>query len=376
MVTLGSVGVAMGAAIMLVAIAPGVAIIMAGLCLAGIALCTWWLNVRLICLGGDRSVIGAIYHLEPPVQVSNPFNFKANFENADTDYSFNLLLWQFAPKHCIPQTIVDIQWTPGAFAQLDTEWTTLPDILPSTVPFSQVSEEVNLILPQQSMASLGLGFGGQNIESADQPALPLPAQYTNQHFLMHCEIEGPGMHDLLILLEAMLAVFIAAAFVWAIPVVGPILSWILSALALLAFLIGSPAITHSDASPPTTGGWGGSFNPYETAADPNGLVDLAYVYGRWVYDSFHNNAESNEIHPVHYMIRLKKPAKQGDLSNGIWPPDLGEIQQKYDAQFGVINSPTTIEIQKQPQNQWQLHPLLDGCLSATPYPDPPAPIIV
>jgi hypothetical protein len=46
---------------------------------------------------------------------------------------------------------------------------------------------------------------------------------------------------------------------------------------------------------------------------------------------------------------------------------------KYDAQFGVINSPTTIEIQAQPQNRWTLHPLLDGCISETPYPDPPPP---
>lgn len=78
-----------------------------------------------------------------------------------------------------------------------------------------------------------------------------------------------------------------AAFVFTIPVVGPILSWILTALALLAFLIGVPAITHDDASPPSGGGWGGSFYPNETVGDPKGLVDFAYVFGRWVYDSLH-----------------------------------------------------------------------------------------
>jgi hypothetical protein len=192
---------------------------------------------------------------------------------------------------------------------------------------------------------------------------------------MHCEIEGPGMHDMLILLGVMCAVFVAAAFVYAIPVVGPILSWILIALALLAFLIGSPAITHADATPPSSG-WGGSVNPFDPANAPEALVEPIYVFGRWVYDSFHTGKESNELHPVHYICKIKPSAKQGDLSNGIWPPDLGEIQQRYDAQFGVINSPTTIEIQKQPQNQWHVHPLLDGCLSGTPYPDPPPPVIV
>jgi hypothetical protein len=183
------------------------------------------------------------------------------------------------------------------------------------------------------------------------------------------------MHDLLILLEVLFGVFVAAAVAFVIPVIGPVLSVILIVLALLAFLIGVPAITHDDASPPSGGGWGGSFNPYETAGDPNGLVDLAYVFGRWVYDSLHTGAESNELHPVHYMIKLCQ-ATQGDLSKGIWPQDLGELQQKYDAQFGVINSPATIEIQKQPENRWKVHPLLDGCQSSTPYPEPLPPGIV
>src|SRR5665213_1908396 len=73
----------------LYALSPGVALFLASLCLAAMAFCTWWLDVRLICLGGDRSAIGAIYHLEPPVQTSNPFDIV----DADTDFSFNLLLW-------------------------------------------------------------------------------------------------------------------------------------------------------------------------------------------------------------------------------------------------------------------------------------------
>ena len=384
MVAIGTLGAVMGAIAglggvaalsasgfwaILYALSPGVAVFLAGLCVAAIAFCNWWLDVRLICLGGDRSVVGAIYHLEPPVQTANPFDVV----DADTDFSFNLLLWQFVPQNSLPQSFVGNQWSPSAFPQLGADWPTLPPLVPN-VSFPQVSEEVNLIVAQQSMASLGLGFGGQDINQIDKPDPPPPGS-TNQYFLMHCEIEGPGMHDLLILLSVMATVLVAAAFVFAIPVVGPILSWILIALALLAFLIGGPAITHDDASPPTNGDWGGTFNPYETAGNPKGLVDLAYVFGRWVYDSLHAGAESNEIHPVYYMIKLGQ-ATQCDLSKGIWPANLGELQQKYDQEFGVINSPTTIEIQKQPENQWTVHPLLDGCLGATPYPVPPPPGIV
>ena len=96
-------------------IAPGVALALAVLCIAGIMFCNWWLNVRLICLGGDRSAIGAIYHLEPPEPTDNPYTAFANVSDLDTDYSFNLLLYQFAPKHQLPSSFVSDQWSAGAF---------------------------------------------------------------------------------------------------------------------------------------------------------------------------------------------------------------------------------------------------------------------
>ena len=90
-------------------------------------------------------------------------------------------------------------------------------------------------------------------------------------------------------------VFIVAAALSLIPVIGWILSWILSILAFLALLFGGPVIQHNDASPPSGGGWGGAFNPYEAAGGPDGIVDIAYVFGRWVYDSLHDG--SDELHP-------------------------------------------------------------------------------
>jgi hypothetical protein len=165
-------------------------------------------------------------------------------------------------------------------------------------------------------------------------------------------------------------VFVAAAVVSAIPIIGPALSWILSILAFLAFLFGGAAITHDDASPPSGGGWGGKFNPYDGAGKPTDVVDLAYVYGRWVYDSLHDGW--NELHPLHFMIKIGQTT-QGELAGGNWPPDLGDTQTKLDGQFNTINSPGTAQTQAEPQNQWTLHPLLDGCLGSVKYPDPPPP---
>lgn len=369
---LTSAGVALllGFLIGSVALGPGIAAALAVLCIGGMQFCTWWLNVRLICLGGDRSVIGVIYHLEPPVPTDNPIT-ALNFTNGDidTDYSFNLLLYEFVPQQVLPQSFVANQWSASAFPQLAVDWPSLPPLVPFNVPFSEVSDEVNLIVAQQSMASLGLGFGGQNVDAVDQTNAP---GGSSQHFLMHCEIEGPGMHDLLVLLAVLLGVFLAAIFVYAIPVVGPILTWILTILAFLALLVGAPAITHDDAGLPSGGDWGGSVTSWDPTQNPDDLVDIVYVFGRWVYDSLHTGYESNELHPVHYMVKISS-SPQGYLSKGFWPPGLFEMQLKYDAQFGVINSPATIQIQAEPQNGWKIHPLLDGCLATTPYPEPPPP---
>jgi hypothetical protein len=342
--------------------APGVAAFLAMACLGGITFCTWWLNVRLICLGGDRSAIGAIYHLEPPSPSLDAFAFG----DYDTDYSFNLLLWPFIPKDELPESFVSNQWSAGAAPQLVVDWPTLPPLVPN-VPYSQVQNLVPLILAQQSMASLHQTFTGQNVESADDPKPPVP-KGSSQHFLLHCEIEGPGMYQLRILLWVLFGLFIVAAALALIPVIGTALAWILALLAFLAFLIGGAVIQHNDASPPPGGGWGGSFNPYDEAGKADALVDLAYVYGRWVYDSLHSGW--NELHPLHFMIKIGQ-AKQGDLSAGTWPPDLGNTQATLDAQFVAINMQGTRTAQAQPEHQYTLHPLLDGCIGEAPYPDPP-----
>ncbi len=158
------------------------------------------------------------------------------------------------------------------------------------------------------MASLSLRFVGINAEDADKP-VPQPKDRSIEHLLLHCEIEGPGIYDFRILLYVLFGVFLAAAILSAIPIIGPILSWILSILAFLAFLIGGAAIQHADASPPAGGGWGGSFNAYENAGSPDSPVDIGYVFGRWVYNSLHDGW--NELHPLHFMMKIGQTTKGG-----------------------------------------------------------------
>src|SRR5437660_631994 len=62
-----------------------------GIVVFGLSLVHWWLYGRLICLGGDRCVIGMVLSIEPP---------SGNF---DTDYSFSILLPPLLPGAIRPE---------------------------------------------------------------------------------------------------------------------------------------------------------------------------------------------------------------------------------------------------------------------------------
>jgi hypothetical protein len=342
------------AAISLYAVAglsPATAIVAAGVCGGGITLIRWWLDVRLICLGGDRSAIGAIYSFEP---------FSFSNDAFDNDYSFNLLLWGFAPPNALPLSFTSNEWSASALPQLAAQWPTFSTF---PQPWSDVADLVTLVAPQSSMsqpvARYGIKFDGEDVNGDKL-----------QHFILHCEIEGPGMRDALIALEGMLGMFVAAAIIAQIPVWGPVLSWLLIALAFLFGWLAGSYVVNNPTSPPKTGGFGGSFNTYDPNGNPADTVDLAYVYGRWVCDTGFMHGGGNELHPVYFMCKIGETTNQA-VTGGQWPAGLNDVQNKLNNFFGYIGSPAAADLQQQPQNQWNVHPVIDGCQGPTPYPQPP-----
>ncbi len=275
MVLVGVTGVGVLAAMIAAAIAlgpgglalGGVDALLASACLAAISFCYWWLDIRLVCLGGDRSAIGAIYHLEPPVPDYDPTSGADKFFSGfDTDYSFNLLLCHFSPRNQFPQSYVAAQNTAStaatsgqlstALAELETDWPTLSGLVPTNVPFSDVADEIGLIVEQPRVAGIGLPTRTENAVAPDDVKLP---QGSDQHFMVHCEIEGRGMYDLLVLLWALFGLLVVGAALSAIPVVGWILALIAGLLALLGLGVGVPALENDQATPPQGGKWGGKF---------------------------------------------------------------------------------------------------------------------
>jgi hypothetical protein len=474
---IGVVGAVIGAGVgdILSAALPGVGTFLAIACGAGIYYCNWWLNIRLICLGGDRSAIGAIYNVEPATPSYDSFNLGAY----DTDYSFNLLLYPAIPIDMLPNWFVDNFSPPQAWnvaapeitgasglqgLDLQSQW---PTLFP-TINWS----DANLILPQQAaMGSLGLGFTGQYawpqgtsstkpfisiivsatdlkltngstlqlkvtgyradgsyqdltqvpnavtwtssspvvtisstglatadsslvgsaIVSAQSTSTPTVSGATNisvipgtslaagpwEQMLIHCEIEGRGMYDFRTLLYALCTVFSVATVCSFFPPIGTAIALILMLIALLVLLFGGPVIQNEDAEPPNPSGspqggdgWGGY--AYGDAPLSNSPVDLVYVLGRWVFDSLHQPSGSNELHPVHYVVKVGTAPMSG-LTTGDWGIDLGSMKTKYDDKYAAINAPDTVHIQSKPELQFSLHPLLDGCLGSTFYAPPNAP---
>src|ERR1700691_2784978 len=125
---IGVVGVLVGVGVggVTAALIPGAATALAILCLAGVYYCNWWLNIRLICLGGDRSAIGAIFNIEPPT----PSLDFLNLGDYDTDYSFNLLIYPALPLDMLPNWFVDnfspptspTPWQLSPITQLQPQW--------------------------------------------------------------------------------------------------------------------------------------------------------------------------------------------------------------------------------------------------------------
>jgi hypothetical protein len=272
--------------------------------------CYWFLHQRLICLpppsnstlsgGSNQLAIGMVIDILPPSGNSFP-------DSIDTDYSFGLLVASNNPGD--PQATVE-----------------------ASLPYGFLVSE------QPATHNIGMPYTGH-------PGTFKPTGQTAE--TLHCEFEGAGVYDLLLASSISLAVAIAAYMVCVlVPFpVGAILAAILALLSLLGLAIGAGVGANDSASPSDENpALGGELHP----------GDLLVVAGSWVYDSGHQPSGWNEIHPIKFC----SPIGHWD---GEWPPDINELETLWGIALGDATSTTVIELQKQPQNQWQVHPILDGC---------------
>jgi hypothetical protein len=334
----GGTAVAAGALALLLsgAFVPG---LMIGALSGVIAYCLWWLYDRLICNGGDVCAVGFVLSYERPQD-------KSGLDAFDTDFSLNLVL---------PPTLVGVTQAH----------------LAASAPLGNLVTEQSGV-QNYSFLNYQLPFTG-NLVTKFPTGNPDGSQFSTA--TLHAEFEGAGVYDLLQACKAALALAVVAAAVCGIPIIGWIACTILSIVAGVVTLVGAVNALNDVGNP---GDVNPMFNssPIHAANTPDGDgADILVVRGTWVYDSAHSGW--NEIHPIKQCCRI------GTMINQQWS-EIQIAKNEYisitDVQAWVagwcgallaVVSPPTLIAQAQPENQWSIHPLIDGCQPPGPPPQQP-----
>jgi hypothetical protein len=282
-----------------------------------IAYCRNWLYGRLICLGGDKAVIGAVISVSPPPGV---FTF-----DWDNDYSINLLL-------------------------ANTEFGVSQEDAQKSDPFGQLIKAQDVITnPPVSLKTVGhfaTDMHGTGLKT----------------FGLHAEFEGAGNFNLMQVAEGMLGCTVVA---YLLCLIAPFpIDLILALFMLFSSLVGiivskfvRPG-SPSDVNPhlPTI-----HVNDEDNKGHGKG-ADVLFVQGTWVFDPLHEGW--NELHPIKTCTKI-----------GCWKGDWADIRcgdgpslpappillLRLQQAFQVAQSAETIANQKRPEHRWHFHPDLDGC---------------
>jgi hypothetical protein len=318
-----------------------------GLVTGLLSFCHWWLYGRLICLGGERCAIGMVISVEPPSEKKTIPESWEPFSRLDSDYSFNLLL---------------------------------PPLLPGASQAEVIAKGIDgyLIAEQPATSSMFLPFRGAGASTCDArkcAGIPEKSGYLEPFFTssapiatpywpacphteaLHCEFEGAGIYILYQWLKVIFGILVAGTVLGALCFI-PIIGWIACAIgaALLAIAAAAfiAAIVHGNLDAASPSDVDPALGGEMKQNDCSGLgADLVVVSGEWVYDSLHDGW--NEIHPIRQCQKI-------GTWTGTWP--WADPKAERDAWCGALaaaRSPLTVDNQKKPENQWGIHPSVDGC---------------
>jgi hypothetical protein len=266
------------------------------------------LGGKMICLGGDKCAIGRVVGIETVANKSFPGNI-------DNDYSINLLLYPHEPG--VDQITVENDGKQGF-----------------------------LIKEQDATKNLGLGFEGY-----------MGGLYANvkKSAVLHCEIEGARIYNMYQAVKVAYPLLAIGLALLAIPVMGWIAGAALILIALLIMLFswlfsddGSLDDTDSNTGELHVEG-DYKFDEDGYAVDGPYKGDTIFVMGRWVYDAGHDGW--NELHPVKHLQKVNTGS----------PEDAS----KWCEMVGQSRDPLVVANQDKKENNWELHPLIDGCVPAT-----------
>jgi len=279
----------------------------------------WWLYGRLICLGGEKCLIGVVLGRGHPQPLTKA---------GDDDTTMNIVLAPSPVDFNLPNKPIDER------------------LLPDETIYWNNPVQGHLVKPNDAILAIGRSYVGDE-------------GHANYVKALHCEVEGSGIRNLLAWASVVLALLIALQIILLIPGLGwlvAILLWLISVISVFA----------------GTTGLLDPLNPGDpTDIDPNlgalAARDIVVVKGDWIYDSLHNGW--NEIHAVHACQIICKFMEDGKT----WPADIGggfgldtddHVRATVEKWCDAIKDAEDCEdggSRDDPAQNWILHPLIDGC---------------
>lgn len=319
---------------------------------------------KLVCLGGDRCAVGRIAAFET-------VDDKSGFDRIDNDFSMNLLL---APY--------DLEFfTQGSFEDR------YKLVIKEPKQGALITEQANMPEPREPKD--GKHFEPYYVEFPDKTYITYNP-FLGSHGVpykvpvFHCEIEGERLITIYKALNLPFSLIPGLDKVCRIKVFGiPVGRW---ACAVVAALL-APAILAALAI-----AWAAGSDDNRDFDNAGSLSrgDAVIIRGRWVYDAGHSGW--NEFHPVISVQKLSEQEVKANVASGHSWTHFDDLYDRWCHQTGIAPLPADVgtrpagmtpeqgavyDAQQQPENQWDLHPLVDGCRPRhedDPKP-PPGPII-
>lgn len=318
----------------------------------------WMLNGKLICLGGDRCAVGTVAAFETVQDKSFP-------DSVDDDFSINLMLYPFSVDTFIGQPsfypISSSAWAGSASCQAVEQ-----------------SEQGVLVTPISTFTNAQKARDAGDISwyaPYDCSLDPIPAYILDNYItqpagetdipVLHCECEGSRIHHLLAFLEGLGSLGTGGGLCGWKPLgipLGAVICSVVQAALLPVTLVGLVVVWFN-----ATDG-----NPDDARTDPNGgeltIGDMIVVTGRWSYDAAHTGW--NELHPVKTIQKVDSATAVGSDLAKVWCELLAVVPPPGATTPGTMTPGQwrTFQAQGQPANQWQLHPVVDGCMGSIPPP--------
>jgi hypothetical protein len=309
------------AAVITGAAIPGLGVVAGVLFIAAIFdLCAFLHGGKLICIQDNACTIGRIMELIP-VGAD-----KSGFEKLDDDYTINTLPCPHSPVEVLSEmTSVD----------------------PNQGPFLE---------PQPPSSDLGLGFAGVSVKFTN---------IDHDTEVFHVEVKGCRVHDVCAVLKALSFGAPVVGFICSIPLIG----WVVCAIAAAIWLAITAAAVAIAWAAAHVGDVNDVYDPASgelTAADPatGEGGDVILVRGDWVYDAGHSGW--NEIQPIrsiHKLTQVVDPRFQAmSKADAALVADFKkEVLDVWCFRVGESSDPVVIAAQQDPENDWHIHPSIDGC---------------